>query len=165
VKFYGQMNAAMSQITGVPVNNATVNTAYNSLQQSLPTSNDLSAFTASAQTAIASLADAYCGTALNTAAIKTATFPGLDLTQTATTYFGATTPAAGSAQATNRAAVINPLVTAATGGATANPTKANLVTTELNTLISTLVTNAATTTQAAQGACDAVLGSAVVSLQ
>jgi hypothetical protein len=166
VKFYGQINAAMSQITGVPVNNATVNTAYNSLQQSLPTTNDLSAFVASAQTAISSLADSYCGTALSTAAIKTVTFPNLDLTQTATTYFGSTTPAAGSAQAANRALVINPLVNAATGGATVNPTQAQLVANELNLLITTLVgTNAATTTQAAQGACDAVLGSAVVSLQ
>jgi len=168
VKFYGQINAAMSQVTGVPVSNATVNTAYNSLQQSLPTSNDLSAFTASAQTAIASLADAYCGTALSTAAIKNATFPTLDLTQTATSYFGPTTAGAAltATQQTNRNLVITPLVNAATGGATANPTKANLVTTELNTLISTLVgTTGTTTTQAAQGACDAVLGSAVVALQ
>jgi hypothetical protein len=166
VKFYGQINAAMSQITGVPVTNATVNTAYNSLQQSLPTSNDLSAFTASAQTAISSLANAYCTTAIS-ATSKTAPFSGLDLTQTATAYFGTTTPAAGSQMATNRGLVINPLVNAATGGSTVNPTQAQLVTDELNTLLNTLVTapDNATTTQAAQGACAAVLGSAVVSLQ
>jgi Concanavalin A-like lectin/glucanases superfamily len=163
VKFYGQINAAMSQITGVPVTNTTVNTLYNTLQQSLPTSNDLSAFTASAQTAISSLADAYCSTAVNTPSIQTVTFPGLVLTQPAASYFGAA-PAAGSPATGNRGLVINPLVNAATGGLT--PTQAQLVIDELNSLITTLaVTNGATTAQTAQGACSAVLGSAVVSLQ
>jgi len=166
VKFYGQINAAMAQITGVPVTNSTVNTVYNTLQQSLPTTNDLSAFTASAQTAISSLADAYCSTAINTPSIANATFPGLNLTQTASAYFGTTTPAAGTPATGNRALLINPLVNAATGGATVNPTEAQLVTDELNLLITTLVvTNGATTAQTAQGACSAVLGSAVVSLQ
>jgi cytochrome c553 len=166
VKFYSQINAAMAQITGVSVTNPTINTVYNTLQQSLPTTNDLSAFTASAQTAISSLADAYCSTAINTPSIVSATFPGLNLTQTASTYFGTTTPAAGSPATGNRALLINPLVIAATGGASVNPTQAQLVTDELNLLITTLVvTNGATTAQTAQGACSAVLGSAVVSLQ
>jgi cytochrome c553 len=165
VKFYGQINASMSQITGVPMTNATVNTAYNSLQQGLPTTNDLSAFTASGQTAISSLANAYCTTAIN-ATSKSAPFAGLDLTQAATSYFGNTTPAAGSAQATNRGLVINPLVNAITGGSAVNQSAATLLTTELNNLITTLVgTDAATTTVAAQGACSAALGSAAVSLQ
>jgi hypothetical protein len=58
------------------------------------------------------------------------------------------------------------LVNAATGGSTVNPTQAQLVTDELNRLITILVgTSGTTTAQAAQGACSAVLGSAVVSLQ
>jgi hypothetical protein len=169
VKFYGQINAAMSQITGVPVSNATVNTVYNSLQQSLPTTNDLSAFVASAQTAISQLADAYCTTAVSTKSL----FPTVDLTQTATSYFGQATATLTAAQISNRGLVINPLVNAATGGSAVNPNQAALVTTELNTLIDNLVgtpTNGlppinATTTQTAQAACSAVLGSAVVSLQ
>ena len=165
VKFYGQINAAMAQITGVPVSNPAVNTLYNTLAQSLPTTNDLSAFVPSAQTAIAQLADLYCTTAINTPSIQSVTFPNLDLTQTASSYFGGTTPAAGSAQANNRSLVINPLVAAAFGGSSVNATEATLVTNELNTLISTLVTANATTAQAAQGACSSLLGSAVVSLQ
>jgi hypothetical protein len=165
VKFYSQINAAMSRITGVPVTNATVNTLYNTLQQSLPTSNDLSAFTASAQTAISTLADAYCSQAVNTPAIQTVTFPGLVLNQTASTYFGAA-PAVGSPATGNRGLLINPLVNATTGGAAVNPNQAQLVTDTLNALITTLaVTNGATTAQTAQGACSALLGSAVVSLQ
>jgi hypothetical protein len=161
VKFYGQINAAMAQITGVALNNQATNTVYNSLQQSLPTTNDLSAFVASAQTAIAQLADAYC-----TAANKATLFPTLDTTQAnAATYFG-TAPAAGSPATGNRGLVINPLVNAALGGATTNPARAQVVTDELNLLITNLAGVSGTTSgQVAQGACSAVLGSAVVSLQ
>jgi hypothetical protein len=162
VKFYGQINAAMAQITGVALTNQTTNALYNQLQQSLPTTNDLSAFVASAQTAIAQLADAYC-----TAANKATLFPGLSLTQTApATYFGAA-PAAGTAATGNRALVIDPLINASVGGAAVNPAKATVLEDELNRLITNL--SAATTPPnsgaVAQAACSAVLGSAVVSLQ
>jgi len=163
VKFYGQINAAMAQITGVPLTNQATNTLYNSLQQSLPTTNDLTAFVASAQTAIAQLADAYC-----TAANKATLFPGLDLTQANPgTYFGAA-PAAGTIAATGpRSLLINPLINNALGGASLNMAKAVVVSDELNRLITNLA--AATTPpnsgQIAQAACSAVLGSAVVSLQ
>jgi hypothetical protein len=160
----------MAQITGVPVSTPAVFTLYNTLQQSLPPTNDITAFVPSGQTAISQLADLYCNTAVNTASIQAKTFPGLDLKQSAATYFGATTPAAGSAQATNRALVINPLINAAIGSSVnpgdVNPAEATLVTTELNNLMNTLVGVSGTTTaQVAQGACSAVLGSAVVSLQ
>jgi len=57
-------------------------------------------------------------------------------------------------------------VNAVTGGAAVNATATTNVTAALNTLITTLVVNdAATTTQATQGACSAILGSAAVSLQ
>jgi hypothetical protein len=156
VKFYGQINASMAAITGVALNNQATNTLYNSLQQSLPTTNDLSAFVASAQTAISQLADAYC-----TAANKGTLFPGLDTAQSAATYFGTTTP-----NVANRNLVINPLIANALGGATTNPAQAQVLTTELNLLITNLAGTSGTTSgQVAQGACSAVLGSAVVSLQ
>lgn len=166
VKTYAQVNAAMSQITGVPVSNAAVNALYNTLEQSLPTTNSLAAFVPSSQTAIAQLADLYCTTAVNTPAIKSALFPTLDLTQTASSYFGVSTVTALTAtQVSNRNLVINPLVNASVGGSAVNSAAATVVTSELNTLIDTLVKNSATTTQTTQGACSAVLGSAVVSLQ
>jgi len=161
VKFYGQINAAMAQITGVALNNQATNTVYQSLQQSLPTTNDLSAFVASAQTAIAQLADAYC-----TAANKATLFPGLDPNQTnAATYFGAA-PATNTPATGNRALVINPLIANALGGATTNAQQALVLQNELNLLITNLAGTSGTTSgQVAQGACSAVLGSAVVSLQ
>src|SRR6202035_4354958 len=88
VKNYTQINAAMAQITGVPVSTPAVFTLYNTLQQSLPATNDITAFVPSGQTAISQLADLYCSTAVNTASIQTQTFPGLVLAQSATMYFG-----------------------------------------------------------------------------
>ena len=178
VKNYAQINAAMAQITGVPVSNPAVFTLYNTLQQALPPTNDLTAFVPSGQTAISQLADLYCNTAVNTPSIQTVTFPGLNLTQQAAAYFGTTktTPATilTPAQVANRALVINPLVNAAIGTTGAapgdvNPPQTKLVTDELNSLIDTLVlangTATGRTAQVAQAACSAVLGSAVVSLQ
>jgi hypothetical protein len=167
VKNYAQINAAMAQITGVQVQTAAVYALYNTLQQSLPPTNDITAFVPSGQTAISQLADLYCSTAVNTVSIRNATFPVLDVTQPATNYFGTTkTAALTPGQVTNRNLVINPLINRAIGGQSVNSAAANLVTTELNSLMDTLVAASGTTTaQVAQGACSAVLGSAVVSLQ
>jgi hypothetical protein len=169
VKNYAQINAAMAQITGVPVNNPAVYALYNTLQQALPPTNDIMAFVPSGQTAISQLADLYCNTAVNTPSIQAQTFPGLDLTQQAAAYFSGTTPAAGSPQEAHRALVITPLVNRAFGGSSVDAATAKLVTDELNYLISSLVTaNGAgpgRTAQVAQGACSAVLGSSVVSMQ
>jgi hypothetical protein len=156
VKNFAQVNAALSQITGVPVATAAVNTMYNTLQQSLPPTNDLGAFLASHQTAISALADTYCNQVVTT---KAATFfPGLGVT-TGNTDFSV---------AANRNLVIDPLVAHAIG-TNVNPTVEAAVRTELNVLIPTLAGAnpvAATRTAAiTQAACTAVLGSAAVSLQ
>jgi hypothetical protein len=163
VKNFAQVNAALSQITGVPVTNSTVNTMYNTLQQSLPPTNDLGAFLASHQTAISALADTYCNQAVTTSAA--AVFPGLNLANGNTmTYFG-TTAAPNTA---NLNLVINPLVARAIGS-NVNPTVEAAVRTEITSLITTLAgttpTVAGRTASITQAACTAVLGSAAVSLQ
>jgi hypothetical protein len=164
VKFYSQINATMASITGVPLTNQATNTVYNSLQQSLPPTNDLSAFVASAQTAISTLATAYCN-----AANLTTLYPGLNTSGTATATFGGTTPTGGSTQATNRNLVINALITKTLGGPTVDAASATMITNELNNLMNQLVTTNGTganrTAQVAQAACSAVLGSSVVALQ
>jgi hypothetical protein len=159
VKTFGQINAALASITGVAVSDPTTSKLYNTLQQSLPPTNDLGAFLPSHQTAISALADQYCNIAVNTNTM----FPGLDLAQPAATYFGTT----GSENTTNRALVINPLLARALG-TNVNPAMEAVVTTELNKLLSTLssgATAAGRTASITQAACTAVLGSAVVSLQ
>jgi hypothetical protein len=163
VKNFAQVNAALSVITGVPVNTPAVNTLYNTLQQSLPPTNDLGAFLASHQTAISALADQYCNTAVTTNAA--ALFPGLNLNNgNAATYFGTV---AAPVQA-NINLVADPLVARAIG-TNVNPTVETAVRSELNFLIPTLaVTNPTAggrTASIVQAACTAVLGSAAVSVQ
>jgi hypothetical protein len=156
VKNFAQMNAALSAITGVPVSNSAVNMLYNTLQQSLPPTNDLGAFLPSHQTAMSALADQYCNIAVNTN--TAAMFPGLDLSQQAATYF--------SLQG-NRDLVINPLVARGIGS-NVNSTTETAVRAELNTLLTNLsggATAAGRTASISQAACTAVLGSAAVSLQ
>jgi hypothetical protein len=161
VKNFAQVNNALSVITGVPVNTPAVNTLYNTLQQSLPPTNDLGAFLSSHQTAISAMADQYCNIAVNDtsgAGGSPAMFPGLTLTQPAATYF--------SVQA-NRDLLINPLVAQAIG-TNVNPAMEAAVRTEINSFLTTLSngqTAAGRTASIAQAACTAVLGSAVVSLQ
>jgi hypothetical protein len=163
VKNFAQINAALASITGVPVTNAAANTLYNTLQQSLPPTNELGAFLASHQTAISALADQYCNTAVNTN--TAAMFPGLNLNNGNTgTYFG--TKAAPNQANINL--VADPLVARAIG-TNVNPTVETAVRTELNSLIPTLAatnsTAAGRTASIVQAACTAVLGSAAVSLQ
>src|SRR6185369_15802178 len=47
VKNFAQVNAALASITGVGTSSTTVNALYNTLQQSLPPTNDINAFLAS----------------------------------------------------------------------------------------------------------------------
>jgi hypothetical protein len=159
VKNFAQINAALSQITGVPVSNTAVNTLYNTLQQSLPAANDLGAFLPSHQTAISALADQYCNIAVTTNAATM--FPGLNLNANGNTqtYF---------ANQANINLVADPLVARALG-TNVNPTMEAAIRAELNTLIPARAaltsTAAGRTASIVQAACTAVLGSAAVSLQ
>jgi hypothetical protein len=159
VKNFAQVNSTLAVITGIPVTNATVNALYMTLQQSLPPTNDITAFLASNQTAISQLADQYCNIAVNQpSASATPLFPTLNLTAAPGTYF---------AVAANRNLVINALTSAAIG-ANVNPANTTTVQTELNSLITNLAgtpLTGRTTATIAQAACTATLGSAVVSLQ
>jgi hypothetical protein len=159
IKNFAQVNSTLSQITGIPVSNMTVNTLYNTLQQSMPPTNDITAFLASNQTAISQLADGYCNLAVNTpSASATPLFPGLTLSAAPGTYYA--TPA-------NVSLVVNALTSAAIG-TNVNPANVTAVQTELTSLITTLAKTpltGRTTATIAQAACTATLGSAAVTLQ
>jgi Concanavalin A-like lectin/glucanases superfamily len=165
VKNFAQINGTLSQITGIPVSNPTAFQLYMTLQQSLPPTNDITAFLASHQSAISQLTDQYCNIAVNTPSASTLPvgplFPGLDITQTdAGTYFG---------NPTNLNMVINALVNRAIGTGV-NTANAAIVTSQLNDLILNRLVAASPTgtgrvATIAQAACTAVLGSSVVTLQ
>jgi hypothetical protein len=153
VKNFAQVNAAMSAITGVPVANATVNKLYNTIQQALPPTNDITAFLGSHQSAIAQLADQYCTIAVTSPTAGTV-FNGVALPATA----------AGFGTQANQDLVINALIARAIG-TNVNPNEATVVTTELRKMMGTLSAKSSSAAAIAQAACTATLGSAVVSLQ
>src|ERR1700719_1161154 len=92
VATFERINNSMSRITGVPLANSTVATLYHSEQQSLPAAPLISAFLPSHQTAIAQLANAYCGQLIGTQQYRDAFFgAGLDgsINSGAAAFFGA----------------------------------------------------------------------------
>jgi len=162
VATFERINNSLGRITGVPITNSVVSTLYNSEQQSLPAGPLIAAFLPSHQTAIAQLANAYCGQLIATQSLRDAFFgAGLDgsINGSAAAFFGAS----GSA---NRNIVINALVSNAVG-ANVTPAAANAVRSEVDALLTRLPTlkPGISVAAASTAACAAVLGSAVVSLQ
>ena len=162
VATFERLNHSLARITGVPITNTVVSALYNSEQQSLPSAPLVSAFLPSHQTAIAQLANAYCGQLVQTASLRDAFFgTGLDagIGSSASGFFGSS----GSA---NRNFVISALVSNAVG-TNVSPAAAGAVQSEVDALLTRIPTlkPAATVADATTAACAAVLGSAVVSLQ
>jgi len=60
LKDFAKINASMSKLTGVPLNNAVTNATYNTVLQQLPTLSSLNTFDAAQQIGIAQLAIEYC---------------------------------------------------------------------------------------------------------
>lgn len=156
VRTFEKMNATMSEITGIPVANTAVAQTFNTVRQALPTVESVDAFVSSQQTAVAQLAIQYCDQLVDDAARRNAFFPGLDITQTASTYF---------ASQANRDLVVNPLLTRGIGvNLTTHPTAGAAA--ELNALIEKLRTSASSgapgrTATITKAACGAALGSAM----
>ena len=166
VHTFAELNAAMSAVSGVPVNDSVVSAAYTAVEQSLPAVPQISAFTASEQTAISQLAGAYCSELVSNATYRHPFFgTGLDgaLTSTSLSFFGTSGPNS------NQGLVITPLVTALAVGATVDPTYATALQNELTALLNGIpnlhLSYTATVSVATQAACQAALGSAALTLK
>jgi hypothetical protein len=163
VRNFAEINASLASITGVSAMNSTVNTLYNSLQQSLPPAPDVVAFLSSQQTAISQMAGAYCGQLVDTQSLRDAFFgSGLDgsINATSASFFGTSGPNA------NRNIVISALAAKAVGN-NVNTASVTAITNELNALLDRLPGLNATITVsgATKAACGAALGSAAVTLK
>ena len=159
VRTFAEVNASMSGVTGVPVTDSVVAAAYASGEQALPSVPQIDAFTASEQTAVSQLAVAYCGELVATASYRHALFgTALDASLTsAATFFG---------NSGNRSLVITPLVDAVIG-TTADPVWASAAQSELDSLLAQIpaLNGSATVATATQAACEAILGSAALTLK
>jgi hypothetical protein len=161
VHTFAEVNAAMSVVTGVKVSDSVVATAYAAVEQSLPAVPQITAFTASEQTAISQLAGAYCSELVSNQQYRDA-------------FFGSATLDSNLGQpaswlASNQSVVITPLVSALAVGTTVDPTYATALQDELGALLTRIPTLALSTTPtvatATQAACQAALASAALTLK
>jgi hypothetical protein len=70
IRTFAQVNSTLSQLTGVPTTNSTVNSTYLAVQQQLPANPTLEGFSSSNQIGVAQLAIQYCNVAVNTPALQ-----------------------------------------------------------------------------------------------
>jgi cytochrome c553 len=111
LRTFDEINATLSQITGVPQTNTRIAGTYDLVKQALPAIEQFGAFGPSQQTALAQLAMQYCNVMVDDAALRTSFFGSLDGSGTGTAVFGS----AGSPNTANRDALINALINKAVG--------------------------------------------------
>ena len=163
IRDFAEINDSMSEITRVPVTNATVRATYLELQQALPSDNDVAAFVSAHQVGISRLALDYCDQMIEDTALRTAFFDtGFDFTQPSTTAFSTVL---------QRDQVINPITTKMLGTSLGNQPTAAEVRPHLETLIDQLTAGctvatcpASRTRNVVKGVCAGVLSSAAVQL-
>lgn len=161
VHLFAELNASMSVVTGVPVSDSAVASVYAAEEQSLPAVPQISAFTASEQTAISQLAGAYCSELVSQSQYRDAFFnsPTLDASLSQ--------PASFFSSASNQAIVITPLVNSLAVGTSVDPTYATALQSELGALLGRIpnLSPAPNVQAATEAACQAALGSAVLTLK
>jgi hypothetical protein len=167
LKTFDEINATLSQITGVPQTNARVVATYDLVKQALPAIEKFGTFGPAHQTAMAQLAIQYCNQMVDTPALRTAFFgSALNPSNSGTASFGS----AGSPNVANRDIVIGALLTKAIStGLEYNPGD-DVISAELEVLINKLVTGPTGSAGGGTGTvmkatCGAVLGSGTTLIQ
>jgi hypothetical protein len=152
IRTFAQVNSTLSQLTGVPTTNSTVNSTYLAVQQQLPTEPTLEGFSSSNQVGIAQLAIQYCNVAVNTPSLQAQLFGTTLSANQFTSQAGVDT-------------VTNALASRVLGTGLKSQPVPTTVTNELSALIGKLcMTNSCTTINGtyavAAAACATALGSA-----
>jgi hypothetical protein len=179
LRTFDEINATLSQITGVPRTNTRIAATYDLVKQALPAIEKFGTFGPSQQTALAQLAMQYCNVLVDDTGLRSAFFGALDGSGSGTAVFG--TQAAPNMA--NRDLLINALIDRAVGTGLAFEVSATQVRDELHTgitdpasgyvtpgLINRLVsgpTGASATggRTVMKAACGAVLGSGAMLIQ
>jgi hypothetical protein len=167
LRTFDELNATLSNITGIPVTNTRVAATYDTVKQGLPAIEKFGTFGASQQTALAQLAIQYCNQMVDTPAARNAFYgAALNPAATGTATFGS----AGSPNTVNRDIVIGALLTKGINtGLESNPDD-TVIRAELDGLIDKLVSgptgsSANGTGTVMKAACGAVLGSGTTLIQ
>jgi hypothetical protein len=171
---FERFNNALSRMTGVPITDTVVQPVYMNSQQAMPAGPQIGAFVSSQQTAMSSLANAYCGEMMANQGLRDTFFGGnsLDgiLGQSATVLGGA-------GGASYRQTIETALATSAVGSQVSpvSPVSYNAVVNETDALMQRIagtpmnglpaISVSATVSQSIVAACTAALSSAAVTLQ
>ncbi|WP_416306166.1 LamG domain-containing protein [Neptunicella sp. SCSIO 80796] len=162
IRHFAEINVSMSATTGVPITNPAIQSAYNELQQQLPSVTRLGSFVAANQMAVTQLAIKYCDQLIENDNLRASFFSGFDFSQPASSAFASQ----------DRNLLLDPLLKGMVGeNLSTQPTFAELRA-ELNNLIDRLTQcdagktcDTSYTRTVAKGTCAAVLGSATLLLQ
>jgi len=151
VRTFAQVNSTLSVLTGVPTTDPSVAATYLAVQQQLPPTSTLEAFSSANQVGIAQLAIQYCNVMVNNSSYASLVLPGV-------TFDGSTYPGS-----TNT--ITSALAARVLGSGLHSQPAASTVTTELASLINNLCTTSACNTQAraqavTAAACATAFGSA-----
>lgn len=164
VRNFAEINATLSNLTGVPTTATKVKDTYSKVEQQMPTSTVINGYLAAHQMGVTQLTVAYCSELVDSSTWRATFFPGFNFGASAGTAF----------DTTGRSQIINPLLgkllADEVDNTSGSPSKLNnqadpsLLRTELNNLIST-ISATGTTSTTVKAACAASMGSAVMLLQ
>jgi len=161
LRTFEELAATMSQATGVPRTDPSVDETYQRVREQLPTVESIEGFLSAHQVGLAQLAIEYCNTLVDDAGRRSAYFPGFDFAAPAAQAFDT---------AAERDLIVGPLVTRAVGtGLTSQPSQAE-VRAELDSLITRLAACGAgcpadRTPTIVKASCAAVIGGASTLIQ
>jgi mono/diheme cytochrome c family protein len=167
LRTFDELNATLSQITGIPQTNTRVAATYDTVKQGLPAIEKLGTFGAAQQTALAQLAIQYCNQMVDTPSARTAFYgAALNPASTGTATFGS----AGSPNNANRDVVISALLTKGINTGLEWSPDDTVIRNEIDGLIDKLVSgptgsSANGTATVMKAACGAVLGSGTTLIQ
>jgi hypothetical protein len=162
IRNFAEINASMSAVTGVPINNSAVKAAFQQLKQQLPSVTNMGGFLASNQMAVTQMAIKYCDQLVETQNLRDNYFAGFDFSQNASSAF----------MTQDRNLVLTPLTSRMLGTSLSDQPDNTDVIDELDNLITRLtdcsggkICDANYTKTVVKAVCTGALGSAAITLQ
>ena len=158
MRVFDEINATMSELTGISTQSPGVASTYDTVKQSLPTVETIDTFVSAHPVAVAQLAIQYCDALVEDVGKRAAYFPAFNFGAAPATAFNAS----------GRAIVLDALVGRMVDPALATDPAVADVRAEIDALITRLVpggTTAARTETIVKASCAALLGSAVTLVQ
>jgi hypothetical protein len=160
LRVFDEVNATMSELTGVSAVNPAVRATYESVKQALPTVESIDTFASGHPVAVAQLAIQYCNALVDDTSARAAYFPGFDFSAAPASAFGGA----------GRTVVLDALVGRMMRTGLATDPRPEEVRADLDALITKLASCGAScpagrTPTIVKASCAALLGSAVTLIQ